>query len=260
MEVGSEAWWELRDEWARPFALLGAYGYRPKLTREALVGYRADGSRFVLTAGDGELPVHRYDSHLRLALLGPDGATVAEERFPFDGDEPLVLCVLEVLLRSPEQPRTEMEFIRYFPPESELDRMRLAAAYASYRAYLDALASRGIHAYLERSDFGLFRIYSDISPKLLLDISLNDEGLGELGPEEGEWVVFLAGPNGYEAEFTVDRLGDDESDSDMLADSVAIALADVLRGGHPFFEHYDARFGRLDPNWLQGRTDWGADC
>jgi hypothetical protein len=141
--------------------------------------------------------------------------------------------------------------IRHFPPESELDRIRLAAAYASYRPYLDALASLGIHAYLELTDLGSLRMYSDVSPNLLLDISVNDEGIDELGPAEGEWVVFLTGPNGHEAEFTVDRLDDDESEPELLAEAVASALGDVLRGDHLFFEHYDARYGRLDSRWLR---------
>jgi hypothetical protein len=38
VETGRDAWWQLRDECARAFALLGAYGYRPKLTPDALVG------------------------------------------------------------------------------------------------------------------------------------------------------------------------------------------------------------------------------
>jgi hypothetical protein len=155
---------------------------------------------------------------------------------------------------SPYEPQPEKGFIRYFPPESELDRIRLAAAYASYRPYLDALASHGIHEYLEQSDFGPLRMFSDISPNLLLDVSVNDEGLGELGPADGEWVVFLTGPGGHEAEFTVDRLDDGDSDAEVLAEAVANAVGDVLRGGHIFLEHYDARYGRLDSRWL-GRAD-----
>jgi hypothetical protein len=94
-------------------------------------------------------------------------------------------------------------------------------------------------------------MYSDISPSLVLDISVNDEGLGELGPADGEWVVFLTAPGGHEAEFTVDRLDDGESNAELLAEAVADAVSDVLYGDHIFLEHYDARYGRLDPRWLK---------
>lgn len=150
METGGDEWWELRDAWSRAFALLGAYGYRPKLTPNALVGYRADGSVFTLTAPDEELPVQRYDSTMCVALTSGDAALLAEERFPFDRDDDLIRNVLDVLSRHPGQPQPEKGFIRYFPPESELDRIRLAASYASYRPYLDALASLGIHARAHR--------------------------------------------------------------------------------------------------------------
>lgn len=250
VQTGSDAWWQLRDEWSRAFALLGAYGYRPKLTPDELVGYRADGSVLTVTAGDGALPVRRYHSTLCIALTTVDGAKLGDERFLFDGDEDLIRQVLEVLSRHPEQPQPEQGFIRYFSPENELDRIRVAAAYASYRPYLDALASHGIHAYLEDSEVGSLRMYSDISPNLVLDISIDDEGLNELGPADGEWVVFLTAPGGHEAEFTVDRLDDSESDADLLAEAVAGAVADVLYGDHIFLEHYDARYGRLDPRWL----------
>ena len=155
------------------------------------------------------------------------------------------------LSRHPDEPQPDKGFIRYFPPKTELDRIRLAAAYASYRSYLDALASRGIHAYLELTDLGSIRMYSDVSSNLLLDLSVNDEGLDELGPAEGEWVVFLTGPGGHEAEFTIDRLDDGDSGPELLAEATASALGDVLRGDHLFFEHYDVRYGRLDPRWLR---------
>ena len=250
VETGGDEWWELRDAWSCAFALLGAYGYRPKLMPDALVCYRADGSAFTLTVADEELPARRYDSTLCLTLTSRDAAVLVEERFPFDSDDELMRTVLGVLSNYPDQPHGDTGFIRHFPPASELDRIRLAAAYGSYRPYLDALASLGIHAYLELTDLGSLRMYSDISPKLLLDISVDDEGLDELGPADGEWVVFLTGPGGHEAEFTVDRLDDGDSGPELLAEAVSGALGDVLRGKHLFFEHYDPRYGRLDPRWL----------
>jgi hypothetical protein len=97
-------------------------------------------------------------------------------------------------------------------------------------------------------------MYSDISPNLLLDISVNDEGLDELGPADGEWVVFLTGPDGHEAEFTVDRLDDGMSDPEVLAEAVANAVGDVLRGSHIFFEHYDVNTEGSIPAGSGGRV------
>jgi hypothetical protein len=91
------------------------------------------------------------------------------------------------------------------------------------------------------------RIYCDISRSLLLDISIDDEGVPPAGPQDGEWVVFITGPDGHEAKFTVDRLNNRDEDADALADAVADALTRVLREEHMLLEHYDRRIGRLDP-------------
>jgi hypothetical protein len=91
------------------------------------------------------------------------------------------------------------------------------------------------------------RIYCDISPTLLLDISIDDEGLSPAGPEEGDWVVFITGPDGHEAEFTVDRSDDRFEAAETLATAVTQTLSRVLRDGHVFLEHHDRRRGRLDP-------------
>ncbi len=250
VQAGSPAWWELRDEWALALVLLGAYGYRPKLTSQEIVGYRGDGSVFTLSVRDDELPILRYDCTLRVALMEGE-AEVADDRLPFDGDEHLIGGLLGFLSRHPEGCPPKDGFIRHFMPEGELDRIRLGIGYARYRPYLDALASNGIHAYLEHAALGSMRMYSDVSSSLLLDVSTDDEGLGELGPEGGGWVVFLTGPGGHEAEFTIDQLGDEDENAGLFADAIADALGDVLRGRNIFFEHYDARYGRLDPGWFK---------
>jgi GNAT superfamily N-acetyltransferase len=241
-----DPWWETRDAWAATFALLGAYGCRPKLTVEGLVAFRRDGFVVRIEASDGQLPVVRHDSSLRLILEDAACAQLATSTVTFDGDRDLIQKVLG-LFPDPEGPAQD-GFIRHFPPRNDLDRMELAAAYATYRPELDALAACGVHAYVEANEWDM-RIYSDISSNLLLDISIEDEGVSLAGPDDGDWVVFLTGPGGHEAEFTVPRQGDRELDSGALADAVTEALRRILRGGHVFLEHYDVRRGRLDESW-----------
>jgi hypothetical protein len=69
-----------------------------------------------------------------------------------------------------------------------------------------------------------------------------------IGPAEGDWVVFITGSDGHEAEFTVDRLDDRDGDADALAGAVADGLSRVLREAHIFLGHYDRHTGRLDPS------------
>lgn len=74
-------------------------------------------------------------------------------------------------------------------------------------------------------------MFSDVTPTLLIDISLDDIPMPACGPEDGEWVAFFHGPDGYEAEFTVDRPDDDEyEDAELLAEAVSSTLVDTLRG------------------------------
>jgi hypothetical protein len=68
-------------------------------------------------------------------------------------------------------------------------------------------------------------------------------------------VVFLTGPGGHEAEFTVDPFEDREVDAAVLAAAVVNSLKEILRGGHVYFEHYDPMLGRLDPPWLSTSED-----
>jgi predicted N-acetyltransferase YhbS len=238
----------LRADWGVAFALLGGYGYRPKLTVDALIAYRADSSTVTIGGEDGGLPAWRYDDPLVLTLEDGSGAALHTETVAFEGDPELVELVLK-LLGTSVQASAQDGFIRHFPPSTELGRLELIAAYAAYRPELDALADHGIHAYIEETGFGM-RIYSDVASTLLLDISIADDGVPILGPDDGPWVVFLTAPDGHEAEFTVDRSGDRHTDAWELAEAVTEALTRVLRGGHVFLEHYDSRLGRLDSPWF----------
>jgi hypothetical protein len=239
---------EAREDWALAFALLGAHGYRPKLAAEALLAYRRDGATITITGRDGKLPPPTYDTPLTLTLRIAEGSELETETIRSGDDRQLVQLVITRFAQRPIENLPEDGFIRDFPPAGELDRLTLSAAYAAYRPELDALAASGIHAYLEDSGFGI-RIYCDVSQSLLLDISIDDEGLPPVGPQEGGWVVFITGPDGHEAEFTVDRLDDRDEAASALADAVTHALARVLREGQVFLEHYNPHTRRLDPPW-----------
>jgi hypothetical protein len=252
MVAAREALQETREGWAGVLALLGGYGYRPKLTSGVLVVYRGDGSTVTIKSDEGRLG-HRYDDReLRATLRAADRSVVETASLELRESEEIVEVVLELLTRQEEGSARTDAFIRHFPPESNLARMTLTAAYVRYRPHLDALAERGVHAYLEAVQ-GAMRIFSDLSPTLLLDISIADAGVPVFDDADGAWVVFLDTPDGYEAEFTVDRYTDPDDDADNLADAIADALSHVLIGGHIFMQHYDPDFGRLDPSWLPGR-------
>jgi hypothetical protein len=249
MRIGSDECQAFRDEWAEALTLFGGYGYRPKLIPDGLIGYLADGSSFSVTGEGGTLQSPHYDAEFRIQVRGSDRYVRGEQEVAYDGNDELLRAVHALLKRCPPGEPSDGPFIRHFTPKSELERVKLAVSYCAYRPYLDALASEGIHAYLE-SDGSSLRMYSDISPTLLLDISIEDEGLPLLGPGDGGWVVFLTGTGGHEAEFTVERFEDRAVDAAVLAEAVVDGLNEILRGGHVYFEHYDPMLGRLDPPWL----------
>jgi hypothetical protein len=113
--------------------------------------------------------------------------------------------------------------VSHFPPRCELERTILTLAYLAYRPELDALAREGVHAYLEE-DGGALRIFGDLAPSLLLDVSLDDAGVPPLGPGAGDWRIYLTTPEG-ERELVVTRRNEREDDARSLAAAVAAALA-----------------------------------
>jgi hypothetical protein len=159
-------------------------------------------------------------------------------------EEHLVEAVEE--LSRAEPPGAEPgDSFRHFPPEDELSRRKLTAAYAALRPELDALAVYGIHAYIEDAGDGI-RLYCDIARTLLLNISIDDVAIPISGPRDGEWVVFLDNLDGHEAEFTVGRSSDRNEDAETLARAVVAAIKRALSGGRVLLEHYDPRLGRFD--------------
>ena len=80
-----------------------------------------------------------------------------------------------------------------------------------------------MHAYLE-GDGDALRIFGDLAPSLLLDVSLDDAGVPPLGPGAGDWRIYLTTPEG-ERELVVARGSEREDDARSLAATVAAALA-----------------------------------
>jgi hypothetical protein len=199
------------DEWALAFALLGGHGLRPRRSQAGLVVHRGDGSTLTARAGPA------------LTLDDARGRRIASERAAAGGDAALVAQILDLLERHPEG-ESHGSAIEHFPPADELSRAILTVAYASYRPELDALAARGVHAYLEH-DGGVLRIFADLSPSLLLDVSVDDAGVPPLGPGPGEWTIYLTGADGDERELRVERGRGRRDDAGALAEAVARALA-----------------------------------
>ena len=267
VSVGDDRWWELRDIWALPFVLLGSYGYRPRLTPERLLGYRRDGSTFELTGKGGQLPIDfvgddEDDDHegvaVTIALRDVDGEVIHTETLWLTHQDHAVAEVERFLADAVVREDSKQSGWTHTQPDAPIDQVRLGIAYATYRHYLDALAAHGVHAYLEAEGVG-HRIYADISDELLLDLSIVDEGLDDLGPEDDYWVVFVTRPEGHEAEVMLPRVEDAVADADQLATAAINTLTSVLRDSPILLGSYDPETGRLDPALIDAlRSDAAA--
>ena len=200
-----------RSEWELAFALLGGRGLRPQYSDGGVVVRRGDGSTLTVREAAGGLAVS-------LVAGGP----VATALLPIARGNELVEWILDLFDRYPVTAEAAA-VVAHFPPRGELERTILTVAYVAYRPELDALAREGVHAYLE-GDGGGLRIFGDLAPTLLLDVSLDDAGVPPLGPGAGDWRVYLTTPEG-ERELVVARSREREDDARELAAAVAAALA-----------------------------------
>ena len=200
-----------RSEWELAFALLGGRGLRPRQIDGGVAIERGDGSTLTVRDTSGGIAASLVaDGPLVVALL------------PLARGDDLVEWILELLEQHPVI-ASEPPVVSHFPPRGELERTILTVAYVAYRPELDALARAGVHAYLE-GDGGELRIFGDLAPSLLLDVSLEDAGVPPLGPGDGDWRVYLTTPEG-ERELTVARGSAREDDARELAAVVAAAVA-----------------------------------
>jgi hypothetical protein len=122
----------------------------------------------------------------------------------------------------------------HYPPSDELGANRLRAATVAWAALLGELHAVGLRPYLELEQGdseGSLRIYCETDDELLLDISINDEGLPDTPPAavDGEWVVFLQDPGGYLAEVWIDPTVDFAT----LAIKLRDLIESVTRGAPP---------------------------
>jgi hypothetical protein len=172
---------------------------------------RADGSTLTAREADGGLAV---------SLVAD--APVATALLPIARGDDLVEWVLDLFEQHPVL-REGAPIVAHFPPRGELERTILTIAYLAYRPELDALAREGVDAYLE-CDGEVLRIFGDLTPALLLDVSLDDAGVPPLGPGSGDWCVYLTTPDD-ERVLTVARRREREDDARSLAAAVAAAVA-----------------------------------
>jgi hypothetical protein len=66
----------------------------------------------------------------------------------------------------------------------------------------------------------VLRIFGDLAPRLLLDVSLDDAGVPPLGPAAGDWRIYLTTPDD-ERELIVARRCEREDDARSLAAALA---------------------------------------
>ncbi len=97
----------------------------------------------------------------------------------------------------------------HYPPTDELGATRLRTATVAWAVLLGELHAVGLRPYLELEQGdgeGSLRIYCETDDELLLDVSINDEGIPDTPPAviDGEWVVFVQDPGGYLAEVWID--------------------------------------------------------
>lgn len=132
-----------------------------------------------------------------------------------------------------------MGFARY-PPNDDAGASRLRAATIAWAALLAELHAVGLRPYLEleqgSADDSL-RLYCELDDGLLLDVSVNDEGLPDMPPAtiDGDWVVYIQQEEGgYRAEVAIDG----ELTFPSLAGKLSDLIDAVALGEHPFFESW----------------------
>src|ERR1700758_2679850 len=132
-----------------------------------------------------------------------------------------------------------MAFVHY-PPNDEVGASRLRAATIAWAPLLAELHAVGLRPYLELEQGNAddpLRLYCDMDDGLLLDVSVNDEGLPDTPPAtiDGDWVVYVQQEEGgYRAEVTTDgKLPFPGLVSKLIELIDAVAL-----GEHPFFENW----------------------
>lgn len=242
----------VRRLWGPVFGVLGGLGHRPKLTLTGLVAYGTDGAAVVVAARDQPFPEFPLDAPLTVTLRTSGGQVVEQREVHTEHHEDVLHVVLELAARLPLGQVEPGRFITHAVPSTLAEQLLLGGAYAQYHHVLTALAERGLHAYIEDG-----RVYADLGPELLLDVSSGDAPLPVFAEDDDDWVVFLTTPGGFVAELTVPRMVEPHDGALVPAEAVEQAVTDVLRGRPILFEFHDPELGRLEPLWLRGarRTD-----
>jgi hypothetical protein len=127
----------------------------------------------------------------------------------------------------------------HYPPVDDRAAERLRAATVAWAGLLAELHAVGLRPYLELEQGDAedpLRLYCELDDGLLLDISVNDEGLPDTPAGiEGAWVVFVEGQEGgYLAEVTIDGA----TAFPQLARRLVDLTDAVALGEHPFLEAF----------------------
>ena len=130
-----------------------------------------------------------------------------------------------------------MGFVHY-PPLDEAAAERVRAATLAWSGLLGELHGVGLRPYLELEQGDAedpLRLYCELDDGLLLDISIDDEGLPDTPAGiDGEWVVYVQTEGGYRAEVTIDGT----TRFPQLARRLVDLTDAVALGEHPFLEDW----------------------
>ncbi|MGH3025583.1 MAG: hypothetical protein ACRDLR_03970 [Gaiellaceae bacterium] len=127
--------------------------------------------------------------------------------------------------------------IAHYPPADERGAERLRTATTAWSGLIGELHAVGLRPYLElehgEHDDPL-RLYCDLDDDLLLDVTINDEGIPDTPARSinGDWIVFIQGQDGYLAEVYIERSVTFPTLASRLADLVTA----VAHGEHPLLE------------------------
>lgn len=128
----------------------------------------------------------------------------------------------------------------HYPANDDAGASRLRAATIAWASLLAELHAVGLRPYLELehgSAEDALRLYCEMDEGLLLDVSVNDEGLPDVPPAtiDGDWVVYIQREEGgYQAEVAIDG----KLTFPGLANKLSDLIDAVALGEHPFLESW----------------------
>jgi hypothetical protein len=125
----------------------------------------------------------------------------------------------------------------HYPPLDDVAAQRVRDATIAWSELLGELHAVGLRPYLELEQGQAkdpLRLYCELDDGLLLDVSIDDEGLPDTpaGTRDGDWVVFVEADEGYRAEVAIPG----DAGFPHLARRLVDLTDAVALGEHPLLE------------------------